>query len=383
VKPPRTITQRLRRFDYVPRAALAIGGVATLLQVTAMAFAASGGLVDFHTFYRAGADVLAGSSPYPPNDLHALAKQDVFVYPAPAALLFAPFALLPPLLADIVWYAGSVAAGLGALWLAGARDRRIHLAALCSMWLVHGWFVGTVTPLLALGLALAWRWRDTAWRAPAVIAVMIGVKLFPAPLVVWLWATGRRWAAIRAAALSGVLIAGAWAAIGFDGISSYASTLGTLSRLLADDGVSMTALLQAVGLGFDLAKLLAIGLAAGLLVASLWAGRRDERLALLLCVVAALTASPIVWTNYMTLLMVVVAMYEPVLAWVWVAPMALWLVPDMNVQGSAMRPIAWNAMLAVVVVGCLLRQRRRAVMLPSTAQAPPVAASPRTPSLAA
>src|SRR5689334_12353993 len=44
---------------------------------------------DFHIFWHAGRDVLAGRNPYPTATADALRNQDQFVYPAPAAVAMA------------------------------------------------------------------------------------------------------------------------------------------------------------------------------------------------------------------------------------------------------------------------------------------------------
>ena len=52
--------------------------------------------------------------------------------------------------------------------------------------------IGTLTPVLLLLVAVAWRWRDRRWVASGALAAAIAFKLFLWPLVVWLLAT-RRW----------------------------------------------------------------------------------------------------------------------------------------------------------------------------------------------
>ena len=81
---------------------------------------------DFHTFWLAGRDVLHGRSPYPASLPH-VAVQDTFrpfVYPAPAAYAFAPFALLPYGVANALFAVAGAAAIIAALWLLDIRDWR-------------------------------------------------------------------------------------------------------------------------------------------------------------------------------------------------------------------------------------------------------------------
>src|SRR5260370_14819539 len=79
---------------------------------------------DFRAFFLGAHAYLSGLSPYPGHSLAALADKQEFVYPAPMAALFAPFALLPYTLALTVWCAVSVAAIALTLWLLGVRDWR-------------------------------------------------------------------------------------------------------------------------------------------------------------------------------------------------------------------------------------------------------------------
>jgi hypothetical protein len=338
------------RFAYVPSTVLVIFGCAWLIEVTVLTL--SKGMFDFHTFYLAGQAVLDGASPYPRN-VHDVIKQDHLVYPAPAGLLFAPFSLLPWTVASVVWYALCVGWALGALWVVGVRDSRVYFASMASLWFGHALFLGALTPLLAFGAALAWRWRDHWWRCACALAAVISVKVFPAPLIVWLWSAGRRRAALASALATAVIVLAAWAALGFNGLTSYPSVLRMLSQVFADQGVSMNAALQHAGLSLSSATHVCWAIAAGVAGTAIWLGRRDERHAFLLCIVAALIASPIVWTNYMMLLMVAVATYRPRLGWVWLLPLTLWLVPDVNVEGSVARPIVWNLIVLVIAADCL------------------------------
>ena len=54
-------------------------------------------LIDLKIFRRAGHDVLSGVSPYPAVTVDAMRGQPVFVYPAPAAVLFTALAVFLPL----------------------------------------------------------------------------------------------------------------------------------------------------------------------------------------------------------------------------------------------------------------------------------------------
>src|SRR5436190_1904675 len=91
-------------------------------------------LGDFRVFWEAGRDVLAGRSPYPAADPALLARGQSFVYPAPAAVLMAPLALLPFTLGALLWTLLSAAALPAALWVVGVRDWRCAAAALASFW---------------------------------------------------------------------------------------------------------------------------------------------------------------------------------------------------------------------------------------------------------
>src|SRR5204863_2161094 len=178
--------------------------------------------VDFHIFWTAGGHYLHGHSPYGQSLSHA------FVYPAPAALLVAPRALLAYHVAAGLYLAVSLAAVVGALWLVGVRDRRFYAAAFLSPAVLTALTVGTITPLLLLGLAAVWRFRDHRGAAvPA--ALLIVLKLFLWPVLVWLLVTRRQRAAVEAGALSLVLTLACWAWIGFADIGRYPSILNQLT----------------------------------------------------------------------------------------------------------------------------------------------------------
>src|SRR5438128_1436661 len=96
---------------------LTVFGVVPALLVAAMVYAvATTGThgSDFWTFWDAGRAVLHGRSPYP--SLQALPREAVektfapFVYPPPAAVVFAPFALLPYAVAKLLFLALNLAA---------------------------------------------------------------------------------------------------------------------------------------------------------------------------------------------------------------------------------------------------------------------------------
>lgn len=146
------------------------------------------------------------------------------------------------------------------------------------------------------------------------------VKLFPWPIIVWLALTRRLRAAAVATLGAATLAVISWAAIGFSGFSSYPRLLRELSEVQGPRGVALFAILRAHGVGTTAAT--AVGLVVGgilLAAAALVARRPDgDRRAFSLAIVAALVASPLVWPNYLPLLIVVVALISPQFGPAWI-----------------------------------------------------------------
>jgi len=188
---------------------------------------------DFHgALWQAARDVLDGRNPYPPATPAGVAPGDRFVYPPPVAILLLPLGALPfPLAAGIITVV-LIAAVAATLWVLEVRDWRCYGAAYLSIAVLHDIRLGALTPLLALGLALTWRWRDQA-RAAVPLALIAVAKLFLWPLAIWLIATGRFRVAWRGAALAVGASALGWAAIGFDGQLSVYDTRSTASPCYA------------------------------------------------------------------------------------------------------------------------------------------------------
>jgi hypothetical protein len=274
--------------------------------------------VDFHIFWIAGRHYLHGQSPYG----HALTE--AFVYPPPAALLFAPLALLPYHVAAGLFLGVSLAAVVGALWLVGVRDRRLYAATFLSPAVLTALTIGTITPLLLFGLAAVWHFRDRRGVAiPA--ALLIVLKLFLWPVLVWLLLTGRKRAAAEAFVISLALTFVSWAGIGFADIGRYASIL---DRLAGAEGAKSYALARG-----RIGELLL----AGVVIAALWIGRRlGERRLFAIAVVGAILASPIVWLHYFALLTIVFAVLEAPLVY-WLIPAILWVTPLQQTGGATWR----------------------------------------------
>jgi hypothetical protein len=269
------------------------------------------------------------------------------VYPAPAALAFAPLALLPLPLASSLYTVLSLAALAGALLCLDVRDWRCYAAALSSLPVMQGVMLGTVSPFLLLGAAALWRWRNRPLVAGALLAALVVTKLFLWPLGFWLLATRR----FRATAWSVVVAAGAatagWAAIGFAGLREYPSLMHALTSLVGAQGYSPYALVLALG-GPAAAATAGMLVAGGALAAGAVASRCDER-AFLLAVAAAFALSPVVWAHYLVLLYVPIALASRRLSPLWLAPLPLWFFASSWSDGRLERIIPTLLIGAVVV----------------------------------
>jgi hypothetical protein len=310
---------------------LLIGGTLTHVG-TRLLYDFQGGL------YDAGRAVLHGRSPYQPGFLaHQAAIMraggiavgetaahpfSVPVYPALANALVAPLSLLPFWAAGVLFSLATVAAMITGMWLLGVTDRRCLLLTLVSWPFTFGFFLGAVGPFLVLGAGVAWRWRERLWAPALAIATLIAVKVFPWTLGVWLLITRRYRAAAVAAMFGIVLTLAAWALIGFQDLAQYPRMLSEVSSLQENRAVSVAGVLVLAGVGSGAANVVVIaaGLAILALARRLASGPDGDRRAFGLAILAALTATPIVWQHYMVLLFVPIALMSPGYSRVWLLP---------------------------------------------------------------
>jgi hypothetical protein len=183
---------------------------------------------------------------------------------------------------------------------------------------------GTVSLLLLLGLAAAWRYRETVWRLGALVAALIALKLFLWPL--WLWmALSRRIRAAAASIVAGALMTlGGWALIGFAGVGDYPKLLGRMTQLVGTNSYSLYALERAAGASHTGAQA-GIGAVALALAAAVWGGRIRGDVLFVVAIGAALLLTPILWPHYLVLLFVPIALARRRFSALWLLPLAYWL----------------------------------------------------------
>jgi alpha-1,2-mannosyltransferase len=269
-----------------------------------------GFLFDFDVMWNAGRDVAHGQSPYP------------FVYPAPAAVLMAPLGALPWKVAVALFWVISIVALLLALHLLGVKDWRCYGAVFASQATLWALEIGTISPLLVLATAAAWRYRNRRWVVALAIALVIVTKLFLWPLAVWLLATRRfRTFLATVTACIGITLV-SWAAIGFAGFLDYPQHLGGIASLVQYTSFSVLALAKAVGLAA----------LAYIFVAARKPG--GDRRAFIWAVGASLLISPIVWAHYFVLLFVPIAIASRRLSLVWLLPLGYWALTHAAANGS-------------------------------------------------
>jgi hypothetical protein len=326
---------------------VAPGAFAVLLVLTFVRTTAPGAphLFDFHTFWLAGREYAHGRDPYPAHITGPIDRAAWFVYPAPVAAAFAPLGLLPYAAAWTAFAAVLLAATVLALRLLGVRDPRCFAAAFCALPVLKAVNLGTATPLLLLGVALVWRFRDRAAPAAAAAGAAVLLKLFLWPLVPWLWLTGRRRAAVWSVAGAAAVSAVAWLPLGLGSLGRYPALLHQLSAVEAGAGYSVGA-----SLGGSTTASVAVALAvAGLVVVA--CRQLPERRALAATVALAVAASPIVWEHYFALALACVALVSPELSALWLVPLAYWALPDQQAWGSLWKVALALSLLALSAVG--------------------------------
>jgi hypothetical protein len=309
------------------RAVILCSAVAALIQLYRNAQLAKYGF-DFHGgAWQAGQDVLSGRSPYPaPNSWYLVVHGNAFIPPPLLALVSIPFSLLPYGLAVAIWNLVCTGALAAALRLIGVRDRRLYLLALCSWPFVISLIMGQPDGLFALAAAATWRYRGS-WRGAAACGGLIAAKLLALPLLLWLLATRRfRMAGVAAASAIG-LLAASWACIGFKGLASYPQLLRADARAFESRSHSVVAAAMRLGASETLARSLAILFALVIALAVVRAARRSDAGCFAAALLVGVLASPILWSHYLVLLFVPIAICRPNVDRVWLLTALFYLSP--------------------------------------------------------
>jgi alpha-1,2-mannosyltransferase len=283
---------------------------------------------DFRVFYDAAEAVLAGDSPYQSLDDASAVVARGYVYPPITAIAVIPFTLLPAKAAGLLVMALLVSAALLVPWVLGVRDWRCY--GLLLLWppVLSAVQTGSVTILLALGAALAWRFRARTGASAVAVGATLAVKLILWPLVVWMAATRRLLAAVAAVAVAAALVLGSWAAIGFTGLTDYPDVLRRLQDVVELDSYTVYVVALDAGASTAVARALWLGVGIAVLACVVVAARRGrEREAFVLALAASLLLTPIVWLHYFALLLVVVALARKTLSLVWFIPLAMVVTP--------------------------------------------------------
>jgi hypothetical protein len=138
-----------------------------------------------------------------------------------------------------------------------------------------------------------------------------------------------------------------WIPIRGAGLLEYPHRLSVLTSLEAKSGFSPAAFLAHLGVGWGAAE--AVGYGLGLLVLVVAYRRRDaDASAFGLVCAATLLLTPILWPNYLVIMLAPLGLLRPRFGLVWILPVAL-------VAQSAFNPPLWEmviflATIAVVTV---------------------------------
>jgi alpha-1,2-mannosyltransferase len=357
--------------------AVAIGGSMLMLVVLPVLMTAVCFLVvvtnerygsDFATFYDSGRAVLHGHSPYPAlaSLPHAAGKFFApFVYPPVAAFSMIPLAVLPFPAAAILFFLLNLGAVVLALRLLGVRDWRCYTVTVASLPVYAGLGIGTISPLLLLGVAAAWRYRDRAVAVGLLVAYVMTAKLFLWPIWIWLVRTRRYAAAAIAAGSAGAAILVSWALLGFQGMLDYPRLLARLTELEGPHSYSLYSLARSVGVDAASSQKLVYAATLCAVVAALVFVKGDREW-LVAAIGIALLATPILWPHYLMLLFVPVALTQRRFSLVWIAMLALWLDPDGWSWGNPARiapVLLFVALIVAIGVGGRVRLREEPALL--------------------
>jgi alpha-1,2-mannosyltransferase len=302
-------------------------------------------MVDLDVYRRAGSVLLAG------GDFYDLPGPLQFLYPPFAAVLAAPLALLPATAVQIGWTAAGAMALVAILHRFGLTGWLLSVAGAAVVYIVEpvvqtlafGQLGIFLVALVVLDLAPGPRVFPRRLLPEGMLtAVAAAIKLTPAIFVVYLLVV-RKFRAFWVAVVTGIVLTLASAVI------VPAASYEFWTRLAhGDTGLGhsiiyytnqsvMADIVRFFGLGPEpaiIGLVLSCAVAvAGVWAAALWHRLGDVRLAVTLCGVAGLLASPVSWLHH----------------FVWVLPLAMSLLEPRPVSPRSLP--TWYLALGWLFVG--------------------------------
>jgi alpha-1,2-mannosyltransferase len=302
-------------------------------------------MVDLEVYRQAGAVLLAG------GDFYDLPGPLQFLYPPFAAVLALPLALLPATVVQLGWTAAGALALVAILHRFGLKGWVLSLAGSAVVYLVEP-VVQTLTfgqlgiflvALVVLDLAPGPRvFSRRLLPEGALTAVATAIKLTPAIFVVYLLLV-RKFRAFWVAVVTGVVVTlisfavvpaasyEFWTRLAHGDTGLGHSIIYYTNQSVMADIVRIFGLGRAPAIaGLVLSAVVAV---AGVWAAMLWHRLGDVRLAVNLCGIAGLLASPVSWLHH----------------FVWVVPLAMSLVERRHI-GPRSLP-TWFLALGWLFVG--------------------------------
>ena len=209
--------------------------------------------------------------------------------------------------------------------------------------------LGNASILVALGVALAWRFRERPLLGPLAVAATVTLKFWIWPLIVWLLIMRPR-AGVWAAVMFGTLTLGAWAAIGFRGFLEYPALMHDEGSHFAYAGSLFVAAL--IQLHVRVRDAAATGVLGSLVLLGLaWVRRATEIEVFSLALLASLVGTTIGWPHYLVVMALPIVILYPRIspAWLWFP--ALWVTTHLGPQpGQFSYSLPFCLMAAVPVM---------------------------------
>lgn len=371
--------------DHPPRRARAVASAAAAVSVVALA-ARLWSLpvarrIDFHIYAGAITSADGGSSLY---DFSFRILGLGFTYPPFASIVLWPFAHLPTAVGEHVWLMLGLACSAWFLAVVGrelaplVRDRwagsalgdpvvaaaAVVAAGTWTMPVVLNARIGQVNAVLAALIAadvvLLRRGRAAAGVGTGIATA---VKLVPGVLVPWMWFSGRRRAAVVAAATAAGATLLAWAVRPSDTVRYFTTELWATDRVGSLDNGFNNSLRRAVEwlpFGSGVRTLTWAALCAAVLVVGYRRAVRADRhgrllTAVTLVMVAGYLVSPISWGHHLFFLVPAVALWcvgaRRVWQWALAAVMVVALYDPFGVGEGPVTSAVRIGVLALLLVG--------------------------------